>query len=108
LTSQARDAVMQNCRTAVATAVNDKSDGPADRARVVGIAATIKPWGAGQITTWGLNAPAFTQRYDANWNALGDKGDDLIGHDAGWVNRVNDAFHNQINQIGIVGVIFST
>ena len=48
----------------------------------------------------GTNPTDFRNRFDANWNALGDKSDDLKGYDSTWIQKVHDKFTDQITTTG--------
>ena len=64
--------IKSSCTEAINQAVADKSDGDATQARVIGVAATIAD-GSDGLVPWGTNPTDFRNRFDANWNALGDK-----------------------------------
>lgn len=90
--------VYEACRQAVTNAINDTSNGKANRARVIGIAATI-----GYTNTavpWGTNVNDFRSRFQKNWDYLGDKSDDLVGYSSAWVDKVKTKFEDQITQTG--------
>ena len=91
--------IKSSCTEAINQAVADKSDGDATQARVIGVAATIADSSDG-LVPWGTNPTAFRNRFDANWNALGDKSDDLKGYDSTWVQKVHDKFTDQITTTG--------
>ena len=91
--------IKSSCTEAINQAVADKSDGDATQARVIGVAATIAD-GSDGLVPWGTNPTDFRNRFDANWNALGDKSDDLKGYNATWVKKVYDKFANQIAVTG--------
>ena len=91
--------IKSSCTEAINQAVADKSDGNATQARVIGVAATIAD-GSDGLIPWGTNPTDFRNRFDANWNALGDKSDDLKGYNATWVKKVYDKFANQIAVTG--------
>lgn len=91
--------IKSSCTEAINQAVADKSDGDATQARVIGVAATIAD-GSGGLVPWGTNPTDFRNRFDANWNALGDKSDDLKGYDSTWVQKVHDKFTDQITMTG--------
>ena len=91
--------IKSSCTEAINQAVADKSDGDATQARVIGVAATIAD-GSGGLVPWGTNPTDFRNRFDANWNALGDKSDDLKGYDSTWVQKVHDKFTDQITTTG--------
>ena len=91
--------IKSSCTEAINQAVADKSDGDATQARVIGIAATIADSSDG-LVPWGTNPTDFRNRFDANWNALGDKSDDLKGYDSTWVQKVHDKFTDQITTTG--------
>lgn len=91
--------IKSSCTEAINQAVADKSDGDATQARVIGVAATIAD-GSGGLVPWGTNPTDFRNRFDANWNALGDKSDDLKGYDSTWVQKVYSKFTDQITTTG--------
>ena len=91
--------IKSSCTEAINQAVADKSDGDATQARVIGVAATIAD-GSDGLVPWGTNPTDFRNRFDANWNALGDKSDDLKGYDSTWVQKVHDKFTDQITTTG--------
>ncbi len=91
--------IKSSCTEAINQAVADKSDGDATQARVIGVAATIADSSDG-LVPWGTNPTDFRNRFDANWNALGDKSDDLKGYDSTWVQKVHDKFTDQITTTG--------
>ena len=91
--------IKSSCTEAINQAVADKSDGDATQARVIGVAATIAD-GSGVLVPWGTNPTDFRNRFDANWNALGDKSDDLKGYDSTWVQKVYSKFTDQITTTG--------
>lgn len=91
--------IKSSCTEAINQAVADKSDGDATQARVIGVAATIAD-GSGGLVPWGTNPTDFRNRFDANWNALGDKSDDLKGYDSTWIQKVHDKFTDQITTTG--------
>lgn len=91
--------IKSSCTEAINQAVADKSDGDATQARVIGVAATIADSPDG-LVPWGTNPTDFRNRFDANWNALGDKSDDLKGYDSTWVQKVHDKFTDQITTTG--------
>ncbi|WP_248110599.1 LPXTG cell wall anchor domain-containing protein [Bifidobacterium dentium] len=91
--------IKSSCTEAINQAVADKSDGDATQARVIGVAATIAD-GSGGLVPWGTSPTDFRNRFDANWNALGDKSDDLKGYDSTWVQKVHDKFTDQITTTG--------
>ena len=91
--------IKSSCTEAINQAVADKSDGDATQARVIGVAATIADSSDG-LVPWGTNPTAFRNRFDANWNALGDKSDDLKGYDSTWIQKVHDKFTDQITTTG--------
>lgn len=91
--------IKSSCTEAINQAVADKSDGDATQARVIGVAATIAD-SSGGLVPWGTNPTDFRNRFDANWNALGDKSDDLKGYDSTWVQKVHDKFTDQITTTG--------
>lgn len=91
--------IKSSCTEAINQAVADKSDGDATQARVIGVAATIAD-SSGGLVPWGTNPTDFRNRFDANWNALGDKSDDLKGYDSTWIQKVHDKFTDQITTTG--------
>ena len=91
--------IKSSCTEAINQAVADKSDGDATQARVIGVAATIADSSDG-LVPWGTNPTDFRNRFDANWNALGDKSDDLKGYDSTWIQKVHDKFTDQITTTG--------
>ena len=91
--------IKSSCTEAINQAVADKSDGDATQARVIGVAATIADSPDG-LVPWGTNPTDFRNRFDANWNALGDKSDDLKGYDSTWVQKVHDKFTDQTTTTG--------
>ena len=91
--------IKSSCTEAINQAVADKSDGDATQARVIGVAATIAD-GSDGLVPWGTNPTDFRNRFDANWNALGDKSDDLKGYDSAWVQKVYSKFTDQITTTG--------
>ena len=91
--------IKSSCTEAINQAVADKSDGDATQARVIGVAATIAD-SSDELVPWGTNPTDFRNRFDANWNALGDKSDDLKGYDSTWVQKVHDKFTDQITTTG--------
>lgn len=91
--------IKSSCTEAINQAVADKSDGDATQARVIGVSATIAD-GSGGLVPWGTNPTDFRNRFDANWNALGDKSDDLKGYDSTWVQKVYSKFTDQITTTG--------
>lgn len=91
--------IKSSCTEAINQAVADKSDGDATQARVIGVAATIAD-GSDGLVPWGTNPTDFRNRFDANWNALGDKSDDLKGYDSTWIQKVHDKFTDQITTTG--------
>ena len=91
--------IKSSCTEAINQAVADKSDGDVTQARVIGVAATIADSSDG-LVPWGTNPTDFRNRFDANWNALGDKSDDLKGYDSTWVQKVHDKFTDQITTTG--------
>ena len=91
--------IKSSCTEAINQAVADKSDGDATQARVIGVAATIAD-GSNGLVPWGTNPTDFRNRFDANWNALGDKSDDLKGYNSTWVQKVYDKFADQITTTG--------
>ena len=91
--------IKSSCTEAINQAVADKSDGDATQARVIGVAATIADSSDG-LVPWGTNPTDFRNRFDANWNALGDKSDDLKGYDSTWVQKVYSKFTDQITTTG--------
>jgi len=91
--------IKSSCTEAINQAVADKSDGDVTQARVIGVAATIADSPDG-LVPWGTNPTDFRNRFDANWNALGDKSDDLKGYDSTWVQKVHDKFTDQITTTG--------
>lgn len=91
--------IKSSCTEAINQAVADKSDGDATQARVIGVSATIAD-GSGGLVPWGTNPTDFRNRFDANWNALGDKSDDLKGYDSTWVQKVYSKFTEQITTTG--------
>ncbi|WP_428890926.1 LPXTG cell wall anchor domain-containing protein [Bifidobacterium dentium] len=91
--------IKSSCTEAINQAVADKSDGDATQARVIGVAATIAD-SSDELVPWGTNSTDFRNRFDANWNALGDKSDDLKGYDSTWVQKVHDKFTDQITTTG--------
>lgn len=91
--------IRSSCTEAITRAVSDKSDGDATQARVIGVAATVAD-GSGGLVPWGTNPTDFRKRFDANWNALGDKSGDLKGYSRAWVQKVYDKFTNQITTTG--------
>lgn len=91
--------IKSSCTEAINQAVVDKSDGDATQARVIGVAATIADSSDG-LVPWGTSPTDFRNRFDANWNALGDKSDDLKDYDSTWVQKVHDKFTDQITTTG--------
>lgn len=91
--------IKSSCTEAINQAVADKSDGDATQARVIGVAATIADSPDG-LVPWGANPTDFRNRFDANWNALGDKSDELKGYDSTWVQKVHDKFTDQTTTTG--------
>lgn len=87
------------CQDAISEAIADTSDGAAEHARVIGLAATISSNSSG-IITWGTSTSDFRSRFESNWSALGDKSDDLIGYDSEWVEKVHSKFNSQITETG--------
>ncbi|BDR54041.1 hypothetical protein KIMH_01520 [Bombiscardovia apis] len=94
-----RDAIVRSCRAAVSNAIADKSNGPATKARVVGIAATLSDSTIpGQIVTWGDNKTDFTNRFEANWAGM-NPASSLKGWSAGELNAGHDSMRNQIQAV---------
>ena len=94
------DSIYSTCRQAITNAINDKSDGPATKARVVGIAATLSQ--TNTLVSWGTNTEDFRKRFEDNWNYLAKDGlgNDLHGWDDNWVNRLHSKFNTQITETG--------
>lgn len=82
---------------AVTNAIADKSDGDANQARVIGVAATVT---GGSF--YGTNPGDFKSRFDKNWDYLAQDGmgNDLAGWDAAWVDRGKNKFYQQIAATG--------
>ena len=86
-----------SCRDAVSHAIADRSDGEATQARVVGVALSLK-----NKSLYGTNPRDFRVRFDRNWGRLAADGlgNDLIGWDGGWINRLRYQFNEQIETTG--------
>lgn len=97
---QLHDSIYSTCREAISNAVADKSDGPADKARVVGLAATLGQ--TNTLTSWGTNPGDFRNRFEKNWSYLAQDGmgNDLVGWSDEWVNRLHTKFNDQITATG--------
>ena len=97
---QLHDSIYSTCREAISNAVADKSDGPADKARVVGLAATLGQ--TNTLVSWGTNPTDFRNRFEKNWSYLAQDGmgNDLVGWSDEWVNRLHTKFNDQITATG--------
>lgn len=97
---QLHDSIYATCREAISNAIADKSDGPADKARVVGLAATLGQ--TNTLVSWGTNPGDFRNRFENNWNYLAQDGmgNDLVGWSDEWVNRLHTKFNDQITSTG--------
>ena len=97
---QLHDSIYSTCREAISNAVADKSDGPADKARVVGLAATLGQ--TNTLVSWGTNPGDFRNRFEKNWSYLAadGMGNDLVGWSDEWVNRLHTKFNDQITATG--------
>lgn len=97
---QLHDSIYSTCREAISNAVADKSDGPADKARVVGLAATLGQ--TNTLTSWGTNPGDFRNRFEKNWSYLAQDGmgNDLVDWSDEWVNRLHTKFNDQITATG--------
>ena len=97
---QLHDSIYSTCREAISNAIADKSDGPADKARVVGLAATLGQ--TNTLTSWGTNPGDFRNRFEKNWSYLAQDGmgNDLVGWSDEWVNRLHTKFNDQITATG--------
>ena len=97
---QLHDSIYSTCREAISNAVADKSDGPADKARVVGLAATLGQ--TNTLASWGTNPTDFRNRFEKNWSYLAQDGmgNDLVGWSDEWVNRLHTKFNDQITATG--------
>ncbi|MFR0568661.1 LPXTG cell wall anchor domain-containing protein [Bifidobacterium apri] len=86
-----------SCRDAVSHAIADRSDGEAKQARVVGVALSLK-----NSSLYGTNPRDFRARFDTNWDRLAADGlgNDLIGWDGDWINRLRYQFNEQIATTG--------
>ena len=97
---QLHDSIYSTCREAVSNAIADKSDGPADKARVVGFAATLGQ--TNTLVSWGTNPTDFRNRFEKNWSYLAQDGmgNDLVGWSDEWVNKLHTKFNDQITSTG--------
>ena len=97
---QLHDSIYATCREAISNAIADKSDGPADKARVVGLAATLGQ--TNTLVSWGTNPGDFRNRFEKNWGYLASDGmgNDLVGWSDEWVNKLHTKFNNQITATG--------
>lgn len=97
---QLHDSIYSTCREAISNAVADKSDGPADKARVVGLAATLGQ--TNTLASWGTNPTDFRNRFEKNWSYLAQDGmgNDLVGWSDEWVNKLHTKFNDQITATG--------
>lgn len=97
---QLHDSIYSTCREAISNAVADKSDGPADKARVVGLAATLGQ--TNTLASWGTNPTDFRNRFEKNWSYLAQDGmgNDLVDWSDEWVNRLHTKFNDQITATG--------
>lgn len=97
---QLHDSIYSTCREAISNAVADKSDGPADKARVVGLAATLGQ--TNTLASWGTNPTDFRNRFEKNWSYLAQDGmgNDLVDWSDEWVNKLHTKFNDQITATG--------
>lgn len=97
---QLHDSIYSTCREAISNAVADKSDGPADKARVVGLAATLGQ--TNTLVSWGTNPGDFRNRFEKNWSYLASDGmgNDLVDWSDEWVNKLHTKFNDQITATG--------